>query len=498
MNGFVAPQENGCVGEQRGVRGMKQQERVIVVGGGIGGLAAALRLAEYGQQVTLLERRSLLGGRASSFPIRGERSGTTPGTAPDDLVDNCQHVLMRCCVNLLDFYNRIGAADAVKFSSQFSFVDTAGQWSSLEASPWLPAPFHLIPSLLRFRSMSVMDKLSIAYGMARLMILQPRDLQSYESTFGEWLKQSRQTRGAIECFWRPVIVSALNEEPERTAAPYGFQLFREAFLRNRRAYEMGLPTKGLAHIYSEAGMNALRRKQVDVRMEERVERICVEQGKAAGVVAGGRFRPSSTVVSAVPQHVLPGLLDPQSLALAPFCHLGRFDTSPITGVHLWFDVPVADTPHAALLGREMQWIFVKDGHGDCPEGSCVGLVVSASRSLTGRPKAEIVALALKAVHDVFPRSRKARLVRDVVIREPNATFSPAPGIEKFRPHSRTAIEGLYVAGDWIRTGWPATMEGAVRGGYLAAEAVLQDAGQSVRLLAEEMPADWMPKRMGLG
>lgn len=212
------------------------------------------------------------------------------------------------------------------------------------------------------------------------------------------------------------------------------------------------------------------------------------------------------MVSAVPQHTLPGLLDPEIRNRAPFLDLASFETSPITGIHLWFDRSVTDCPHVALLGREMQWIFAKHVQNlqNSPErspqsqpGSYLGLVVSASRGLTSRTREEIIGMALDAVHDVFPASREARVIRGVVIREPRATFSPCPGAEALRPPARTPIQGLYLAGDWTRTRWPATMEGAVRGGYLAAEAILRDDGQEASLLCPEMPPDTLPRLLGL-
>jgi len=446
-------------------------------------------------------------------------------------VDNCQHVLMRCCVNLLDFYERIGAAGTIDFYYSFRFVDRQGRWSTLSASRWLPAPLHLIPSLLRFRSMTGLDKITIAIAMVRLARLKPADLQDYKTTFGDWLRRVGQTPNSIECFWRPVVVSALNEEPDRTAAAYAFQLFREAFLRSRRAFEMGLPRVELADLYSGAGGAALARLGVEVRCGERVSRILIEEGRAVGVCVDEERIPAEIVISAVPYHALPALLDEKTRSQPPFSRLSEFESSPITGVHLWFDRSVTDLPHAALLGREMQWIFNKDGAPtedkgrrtedegkhprsrnpipDTPDlipntqdlsptrGSYLGLLVSASRGLTSRTRDEIVAMAMEATQAVFPAAREARLIRALVIREKRATFSPQPGAEALRPDASTGVAGLYLAGDWTRTGWPATMEGAVRGGYLAAEQILHDSGQSVSLLAPEPPADLIPRLMGL-
>ena len=504
---------------------MTDERRVIVVGGGIAGLAAALRLGEHGIPVTLLEKREVLGGRASSFKLNPssrnspeaaeeEEASAVPSAIEDEWVDNCQHVLMRCCVNLLDFYRRIGAEQDVAFYDRFLFVDRSGRRSTLSASQWLPAPLHLFPSLLRFQSMRLPDKIAIGYAMARLAVMKSPELTNHGLSFGEWLARNRQTPGAIECFWRPVVVSALNEEPERTAAPYAFDLFRKAFLANRRAFEMGLPAGELASIYSSAAGAALRKRGVDIRVGCRVSRLLTESGSVTGIVVDGQTAPADTVVSAVPFHALVPLLEERVAEQPSFRAWRELSSSPITGIHLWFDRPVADQPHLALLGREMQWIFSKDWQTaadatpgtnlnerdvppDCSRGRYLGLVVSASRDLTGCSQAHILALARDAVNAVFPKAREARVLREVVIREPRATFSPAPGAEAIRPAARTPVSGLYLAGDWIRTGWPATMEGAVRGGYLAAQAVLQDRGLKAHLLSPEMPSDPIPRILGL-
>lgn len=510
---------------------MADRPDVIVVGGGIAGLAAALRLSEHGLAVTLVERREVLGGRASSFKVRPGNGDETNGVISPanrskdaaheqdrnadsgavEWVDNCQHVLMRCCVNLLDFYRRIGAEEDIEFYDRFLFVDQLNRRSTLSASRWLPAPLHLIPSLLRFRSMDAADKLGISYGMFRLLTLPRERLNDHTLSFSDWLRQNRQTQNAVECFWRPVVVSALNEEPETTAAPYAFQLFRRAFLSNRRAFEMGLPAAELADIYSRAGGAALTASGAVLLTGRRVTRVLVQDGATHGVVMGDDTIEAGAVILAVPPHVLPTVLDADVREQSWCRALSGLQSSPITGIHLWFDRPVADHPHVALLGREMQWIFSKDWRqpkrntaadlqGNTTPvsgGGYLGLVVSASRSLTGQSQAEILKMAMEAVHAVFPRSRSATVVREAVIREPRATFSPRPGAEALRPPAATPVKGLYLAGDWTQTGWPATMEGAVRGGYLAAQSLLADRGVEVSLLCPEMDSDRLPALLGL-
>src|SRR5438876_3930978 len=214
-------------------------KRVAIIGGGLAGLAAAVALADEGLAVTLYERRGVLGGRASS----------SPAVDQEEAVDNCQHVLMRCCTALRDFYARIGVQDKIRFSDRIRFLDTAGRTSVLAAAT-LPAPLHLGPSFARFGALSVRERLGVARALAA--ILTGRVGKGVEEQpIGDWLRRRGQSERAMAHFWQPVLVSALNEEPERIAAHHAFMLFREGFLRHRRAYEIGVPAVPLGELYSE-------------------------------------------------------------------------------------------------------------------------------------------------------------------------------------------------------------------------------------------------------
>ncbi len=433
--------------------------RVAVVGGGLAGLAAAVALAEAGCRVTVHERRPVLGGRASSSP-------TGDG---EEAVDNCQHVLMRCCTALWDFYGRIGVQEKICFSNRITFQERDGRRSVLTGAP-LPAPLHLAPSFLRFGALSTGDKLAVARAMAAILTGRIGK-GTAEEPIGTWLRRRGQSERAMAHFWQPVIVSALNEEPERTAAHYAFHLFRTGFLADARAFEVGVPTVPLGELYSEPIPRFLAARGGAVRLRSRVERIALREGVAVGVdLADGTVEAADAVIAAVPWHALPALLPTDMVEREPyFKDLARLEGSPITAVHLWFDRPLSVPEQCVLLDREVQWVFDKSRPGG---NAYLGLVVSASRDWLSLSRAEILARATRDLEEALPAVRAAKIVRAAVIKEPNATFSPAPGTDAYRPGTVSPVPGLLVAGDWTRTGWPATMESAVRSGYAAAAAVL--------------------------
>ena len=436
---------------------------VAVAGGGLAGLAAGCALAEAGFRVTLFERRPYLGGRASSYQH--------PGTG--EIVDNCQHVLLGCCTNLLDFYRRAGVQDKICWYEKLTFLEPGGRASVIAPSA-LPAPLHTAPSFLRVGCLSFRDKMSISRAMAALAPSIPADRGE---SFLDWLKRHGQTEQAIERFWKTILVSALNEDLDRVSVPYAAQVVRESFLKSAAAGRMGIPTVPLTDLYSTAG------DYISARGGEIQFRAGVESFRtvpfAVNVTTNGQEQKFDYLVLAVPFDAL-GRMLPDTASAAPLAAaLGQFSTSPITGIHLWFDRQISDLDHAVLLDRTIQWMFHKsriiEARAD-GSGSYIELVVSCSRSLVEKSKTEIVDMAVKEAQEFFPGARDAKLLKSTVIKEVHATYSPRPGIDQFRPQPETAWPRVFLAGDWTATGWPATMESAVRSGYLAAEAVARFAG----------------------
>jgi squalene-associated FAD-dependent desaturase len=416
---------------------------IIVAGGGLAGLAATAALCSAGHSVKLFEARPFLGGRATSYEIDSET------------IDNCQHILLRCCVNLMDFYQRLGVENDIAFHREIFFIEPGGRTSTLRAGI-LPAPNHFAESFLRMSFLNVAEKLAVARAIRALDRECGRD-DLDRITMLQWLEEKGQPARAIERFWRQVLVSAINEELDRMAAAHGFQVFRLGFLARKNSYEMGVPAVPLAALYGREAWERIG--QADLHMRSPIEKIVIANASVQHVLVAGEKLRADHYICALPFERVSAIVPDLPLDLNGFEH------SPITGIHLWFDRKVTDLPHATLLDRTIQWMFNKS------EGRYVQLVVSASRSLEPMPRADVIALALRELAEFFPAVAEAKLEKAHVVKEIRATFSAIPGLESRRPVSRTAIPNLFLAGDWTRSGWPATMEGAVRSGYLAAEAI---------------------------
>jgi len=461
---------------------------VIVIGGGLAGLAAGVALAESGWRVRLFEQRPFLGGRATSYVL------------PDgEHVDNCQHVTLACCTNLDDFYRRVGASGKIKFFDRLFFLDPQGRRGEMQAG-FLPAPFHMTGSFANFAPLSFIDKLSIAWAM--LNILQTNGRTWDVNQFGgismlEWLRRRHQTKGAIERFWRVVLVSALDEELDKTDARYGIDVFWKAFLSNRTGYRMGVPAVPLAQLY-DGCKSAIEQKGGEVTLRATARSLRIENDVITAVqFDAGREERADAFILAVPHTAVADLLPDEIKRNSAFRNLAMLKTAPITGVHFWFDREVMKEPFLTLLDTTTQWIFNKTalygasngGEENPQKGQYLQLVISASYNLLQKPRQDIIDLCLKEVRQALPAAREANLIKATVIKEAAATFSPEPGVDRWRPKQETTVQGLFLAGDWTDTGWPATMEGAVRSGYLAAEAVLRKEGRPAKFVLPDLAAD---------
>jgi squalene-associated FAD-dependent desaturase len=448
---------------------------VIVIGGGLAGLASGVALAEAGWRVRLFEQRPFLGGRATSYVL------------PDgEHVDNCQHVTFGCCTNLEDFYKRVGSANKIKFFDRLLLLDPQGRRGEMHAG-LLPAPFHMTGSFLTFSPLGLKDKLAIARAFSDILRSagRPADLNEPGGlSMLEWLQRRKQTPAAINRFWRAVLVSALSEELDRIDARYGIDVFWKAVLCNRIGYRMGVPEVALADLYDGCRI-AIEHKGGEVTLRSPLRKISVEKGAVTAVgFDGDRQETADAYVFALPHSTMAELLPDAAKLLDPsLSNLEKLKDAPITGVHFWFDRQVMTEPFITLLDTTTQWIFNKNaihapqnGGGknsaNSPNSQYLQLVISASYDLLERPRQEIIDLCLKEVRQALPAAREANLLKATVIKEAAATFSPEPGVDRWRPKQETRIRGLFLAGDWTDTGWPATMEGAVRSGLAAARVAL--------------------------
>lgn len=457
---------------------------VAVVGGGLAGLSAGCALAASGYRIRLIEARPYVGGRASSYEH--------PGTG--ETVDNCQHVLLGCCTNLIGFYRQLGVADKIRWFDRITFLEPGGRRSVLRSSA-LPAPFHNSISFLAAPALSFADKMAISRGMMTFFRGVPED---GEENFAHWLGRYGQTRRAIDRFWNPVLVSALNEDLDRVSVHYAGMVFRKSFMQSAQAGWMGVPVIPLSELYGHA-QDFIAARGGEVALRTRAETLAYDAERQRWRVgsASGEIE-ADAVVLALSFEAMQKLLSSLTATFDGYGatlerQLEHFEHSPITGVHLWFDRPITQLEHAVLLDRTIQWMYNKSllqpTRRDEGSGSYLELVVSASKSLVAKSRQEIIDLALQELAEFFPAVRDAKLVKSAVIKEVRATFSVKPGLDAFRPSAITEWPRLFLAGDWTKTGWPSTMEGAVRSGYLAAEALTNGAGNPRKFLLPDLPPE---------
>jgi len=458
---------------------------VAIIGGGLAGISAGCALADAGFRVELFERRPYLGGRASSYEL--------PATG--EVVDNCQHVLLGCCTNLIDLYRRLGVEDQIRWYNEITFILPGGK-SSVLRSGALPAPFHSTVSFFESSVLSLRDKVAIARALVALMPSLPRDTNE---DFQSWLMRHGQTKQAIDRFWAPVLVSALNEDLDKVSVRYAALVFRDSFLKSAQAGRMGLPAVPLSQLY---GVAASYIESRGGRVHYRASVDSIEPAdNGARVNIADESIAAHAVVLATPFNIVDKLLPDMPEMQALRRHAAQFSSVPITGIHLWFDREITPLEHAVLLQRTIQWMFQKSkilhtrrDSGDT--GSYLELVVSASKTLVDKPRHEIIDLAVRELSEFFPSVRDAQLTKATVVKEVHATFSPAPGSDAFRAPHTTPWPRLFLAGDWTATGWPATMEGAVRSGYAAAEAVAASSGDVSHFLVPDLAARGLMRLFG--
>ena len=452
-------------------------------------MSAACALAEAGYRVQLAERRGYLGGRASSY--------LHPGV--NEVIDNCQHVLFGCCTNLISFYRRIGAEEKIHWTTRMTMIEPGGRRSQLGPSSWLPAPLHGTPKLLSAAAFTAPDKLALARAFQAMMKPIPPD--STES-LADWLRRYKQTPGAIERFWRLVIASALNADLEAIAVPYAAKVIRELFMNSAQAGAMGMSSVPLSELYGSAKI-FLEERGLSVHLNTNVESAEWDEAVSEwSIHTRTGTLVSEYLVIALPFEGLQKLLP----HMPPAGHgeeLARqadsFTHWPICSVHLWFDRPITDLPHAVLLDREIHWMYNKSVLQPWRQdkGSYLELVQSASRAFAARERNEAINQGLAELAEFFPQVKQAKLEKAALIKEVRATFGVPPGIDGLRPSSISPWSNCFLAGDWIATGWPSTMESAARSGHIAADELCATSGDMRRFLAPDLKPQGLMKLLAV-
>lgn len=420
----------------------------IVIGAGLAGLAAAQALASSGASTLILERKPFVGGRAYSYEH----------PALHEEID-CQHVLLGCCTNLIDLCKKAGVADRIRWYNELNFLEPGKAQRTRLKSGGMPAPFHTSFDFLRAPMLSLADKTAIARGLLHFLHGYP---QTDEESFSAWLRRTGQTERAIRHLWEPVIVGALNDSFENCSTKYAGQVFHESFLKSAEGGRLGIPTLPLSQFYGYVAEQCVR-EGAELRLSQSVTAIIPEGDTWRVSTSEGDFLATS-VVLATNFH--------QTAALLPHLDTSHFQNAPITTVHLWFDREITDLDHAVLLDTGIQWLFHKSRirRSLKERGSYCELTISASFTQLHETREAILSNAVRELALFFPAVHEAKLVKSGILKEARATFSVTPGLDRHRP-SQTYAPGIFLAGDWTQTGWPSTMEGAVRSGRLAAEAL---------------------------
>ncbi len=432
----------------------------IVIGGGCAGFSAATALVESGARILLLEARPGLGGRATAFtdPETGER------------VDNGQHVLMGCYDATFRFLRRIGAADRVRWQSglKVPMIDRAGQYSVLSL-PALPSPLHFLAGVLTWEALSWTERLSVLRVGTRIGPAKAGHHSSRQETVRAWLVRNGQAPRLCELFWEPLALAALNQSIDQAEARYFIRVLERVFGSDPSAAALVLPAVPLDEMYAEPARTWLEERGSEVRTNAPVK-VAIDRQQVTGVRVRDEVIDAPVVISSVPWHSFHALFDsPPGELQQTIANASALASLPIVTLNLWFDRAVMHEPLVGLPGRNFQWVFDRRAIVG-GAASHLSLTSSGAEAIVAMSNDALAELALSEVRDAMPEARAAKVVKTIAVREKRSTFSLAADAPP-RPQPQTAIHGLFLAGDWVDTGLPATIESAVMSGHTAAALV---------------------------
>jgi squalene-associated FAD-dependent desaturase len=443
----------------------QDSKRVIVLGGGLAGMAAACHLLDAGHSVVLVEKRPFLGGRAYSFKDHETHLE----------LDNGQHVFLGCCEVYLQFLRKLGTYSHIFIQPrlQVEVFDSKGRKASLSALP-LPPPFNLLLSFLGYSHLSLRERVLAIYALICIRFSNRKKPSFMLENFDSWLKRHYQSEGAINRFWNLITLPSLNDHAKDVSTDWAMMVLQRALLLARNGGNVGYPKVGLSALMGEAAVRYIQERGGKIIQEKSVSHIEVENSHVVSVeLSDGQLLKGDIYINALPFDVLLRVL-PTKVARAPFFAGIKFlQWSPIVGLYIWYDRPVADFDFAGFVGGHLQWVFDKTRiYGqDESSGQCLYVSLSGAWSFIKMPKEELKQLLIEELACALPRARKAKIERLLVVKQPQATFRSIPGSNQFRPGTVTPLSNFLLAGDWTDTGWPSTMEGAVRSGIRAAHQV---------------------------
>lgn len=438
----------------------------MVIGGGLAGLSAACALVDQDVSVTLLEKRPFLGGRAFSF--------TDAETGQE--VDNGQHVYLGCCNAYTGFLQQLGVLDQTTLQQNLRIpvVDGEGKVGMFSAAPLLPAPLHLLPSFIAFPHLGFRDKLKSGYAMLRIRLIdrEKHRAELEAQTFREWLEHRGQSQRSMDVLWDLITLPVLNDSVSDVSAYMGIMAFQDGLLQGRTSANIGYSRVGLTELISDAARSYITQHGGQVLAGRTATRLIITNSNVSGVDTGTEVIPADAVVSAVPWDALPTLL-PSELAANPFfAPASNLEWAPIVGIHVWYDRPVMEEEFMATLDSPIQWVFNKSRmQGLSGPGQYLCVSISGAWEHAPMTKEALRAIFLPELAKVFPKAATATVEQFIVVKQLSATFRCTPGAQAHRLPQRTPVDNLVLAGDWTQTGWPATMESAVRSGVMAATEV---------------------------
>ncbi len=446
------------------------ERRVVVVGGGLAGITAAIQLRDVGLDVTLLESRPRLGGAATSYA----RAGL--------MIDNGQHVFLRCCTSYQELLSRLGMTDSVAIQDRFDVTVLGPDGPARLRRSALPSPLHLAGALLGYRLLPLADRLRVGRAALAFRGADPASPALDREPLGDWLAARGQREQARRRLWDLFIVSALNIDGDQASAALAAKVIKTALLERSDAADIGIATVPLGRLHAEATADLLGRLGAKVCLGARATAVESQPGGGFLVRLGrgeigaaaddaadpgtGAIVPADGVVLAVPAGQAARLAATAGAAGArTWAGLGH---SPIVNVHVRYDRPVMSLPFAAAVDSPVQWVFDKTRQAGVPDGQYLAVSVSAADDLVEAPTAAIREVFEPELARLFPAAAAAGIRDFFVTRERRATFRQGPGSGALRPGAGTSVPGLVLAGAWTATGWPDTMEGAVRSGQNAA------------------------------
>lgn len=437
------------------------------MGGGLAGMAAALSLLSRGHPVTLVERRPYLGGRAYSFVDR----------QTEQQLDNGQHIFLGCCTAYLQFLRDLDVLDKTSFqrTPRVEVRAPGGRRGVISAAP-LPPPLHLLPSFLRYPHLTLKERLVAIPALWRIYRGDRRHPTLEKETFYHWLRRHGQSERAVANFWDLLILPTLNDNVRSVSASMGFMVFQEGLMCSRTAACVGMARVGLSALMGDVAAERIRHLGGTLLLGRSVAGIAVDDAmRVSGVALKDDTRlEADWYIAALPFDRLLEVLPDGLRSQQPFAGAAGLTWAPIVNLHLWYDRPVAEFDFAAFVESPVQWVFNKSRiQGDDGPGQYLCLSLSGAWEHWPQPKETICQTFIQALAEALPATREARLQRSLVVKEQMATFRSLPGVAALRPGAETPLENLLLAGDWTDTGWPATMESAVRSGLRAAQVVAQ-------------------------